>query len=64
MNNSQKRAERETQCWYRELSIDTGRSFCERSPESESENVSSEESREDNTESVITRDSEKDQDEE
>ena len=64
MNNSRERAERETQHWYRELPIDTEGSFCERSPKSESEDVSSEESKEDNSEPIIIRDSERDQDEE
>ena len=64
MDNSRKRATEETQCWYRELSIDTEGSFCERSPESESESADSEESNEVNSEFVIIRDPERDQDEE
>ena len=64
MNNSQKRAKEKTQCWYKELSIDTEGSFHERSLESESEDISFKESRENNQESVINRDSERDQDEE
>ena len=63
IDNSWKRIKKGTQCWYRELSIDTEGSFCEKSLKSESEDASFEKGRESNSESVITEDSERDQDE-